>query len=833
MKRVTQQLGVLGALILYGCTSGTETTKSDVKPAAVSGDATAGTVTVSTTGIGLDAIAPIEVAEDGSQVIPLKISSTAVGSVRVDIMEYPKHGEIQVDETKMSVKYLPDKDFHGRDSFAVRVTDGTSASVARPVAVKVTPVDDAPRCLSQSFGAKTLSEIKSTIICQDIDSSNVNISVKTRPSKGSLTLVKSEFTYTLSAGQTEDDQFEVIATADGKVSDAAVIKILPGSVGHKPVADSRSIACTEDETCIAELSAASENKDDGLHFEITQNPSNGIASLDIVNGVVTYSPKENFNGADGFKYKVRSGNTWSDEAKIDIKVAPVNDRPVFILQNSESSFQFEEDTQQVISYQLSDVELGGSDLSVKIIEGAEPQKGKVTIDVENSRIVYEPEPNYHGNDQFQMHACETTSSPEFCSVPVLVSLKIQPVNDAPVASNASLEIIEDSSPDESLSSCSGEDLKLHASDVDLDELKFSVEELPGLKLTGSCLTYTPEKNFAGTKIVKYTATDPAGLSNSNTVTILVAGQEDPTEFVAESLSCSGNEDELISCEVKANDADGPVTYSLTSNFNNLWALIDLNFASSGRFDIVPPKDFNGSVELKIRASGAGESFADATLTIWVKPVYDKPYWTERPASIVSVASLSETVKLKFKAVSPDKLPISYSAQLLPDQMCTLSQFESNLELNLTFNCAKASQSIKVKVTASDGTSAGVISENAEISFNAAIPYEVGPYWTYVNNQWQETSSNKPFSLLSCIKFKRPAGATVMTFDFDISLSTGYLDTYQDGKLGIYWSGNQAKSGVQVYLSSYTQSIDLCHYRSSISSYVQRTPEIIIKSVKFQ
>ena len=496
------------------------------------------------------------------------------------------------------------------------------------------------------------------------------------------------------------------------------------------------------------------------------------------------------------------------------------------------AFALNEDTPKTITFKLSDVELSKSQLSVRVVEGAKPQKGKVNIDLENSRIIYEPEVNYNGNDQFQLVACEIESNPEICSIPVLVPLIIAPVNDAPVAAKATLEIMEDSSPNESLAECTGENLKLRASDVDLDELTFSVENLPGLKLTGSCLTYTPEANFAGTKTTTYTVTDKSGLSSHNSVNISVAGREDPTEFLSESLKCSGNEDEKINCQVQAIDADGPVTYSITSTLNSEWKQIDGDFATSGKFNITPPKDFNGAVKLKVIASGAGDSSAEATLNLNIKPVYDAPYWTERPELNTSVTDKSQPVALKFKAVSPDKLPITYtSVEVLPEKQCTLSKTELDSELLLTFNCINANQSITVNVTASDGTKAGVISEKSEITFASGIPYEIGPFWHLINDQWQETSSDIAGETLSCIKFKRPPGASKLIFDFDMNLYRGYLDIYRDGKLGPWWSGVQAQSGMQVDIQSVLGSVDICHYRKL--SQISRTPEIIIKSIKFE
>ena len=834
MKRVVKHLGILSALLAYGCTSGPETTKSEVKPAAASGDATVGTVSTITSGISLDAIGLVEVDEDGSKSIPLKISTTTAGSIRIAIISYPSHGDVIVDEAAKSVRYTPDRNYNGRDSFAVSVLDGTGASTAGVASIIVKPIDDAPVCLSQSFGAKTALEIRSKIVCDDVDSTNLAYTINTRPQKGSLTLANSEFIYILAAGQTSDDQFEVIAKADGKESAPAVIKILPGTVGEKPVAVSRSLSCTEDQSCSAILGAESSIPNQGYHFELTKVSSGLTADLNIVTGEVTIQPAENFFGAGSIMYKARSGDKWSDEAKIDILVAPLNDIPNISLQEGVKSLaSIDEDSTLKLGYVVSDVESAQGDLEARIDEAAQPANGVARLALEEGRIYYEPKENFNGSDSFQVIVCEKNTNPEICSVPLLISVEIKAVNDAPFANPLTLAVTEDGQQVcENLSSFYGD------VDNDLSTLQVTLDALKGMTLENNQLCFTPAPNDDTQKTLQYRVVDAENLEASSSITIDIGGVEDSTIFDQNSLSCEIFEEKEGTCTVQATDADGPVSYELMSKPESSWKLDTSEFQSTGSFKILSPADFVGPLDLKIKAHGAGASSATDTLRINVINTYDPPTWIKWPGAITTV-SLSLQTTLEFQAVTNEAdLKISYpSVELSQSSSCTMNKVVNDqAALFVTVKCPTAPLSLNYKVTATDGKQP--IKVEGTVNFIGSIgPYEIGAYWTSLGNgTFQETSSNAGLKegYLSCLKLKAPLGATKVTFYYDIALSSGYLDTYQNGALKYPYFSGKYSGNASVPLNIVDQSndkVDICHFVAP--GYLLRKPEIIVKDIKFQ
>ncbi|MFV8282870.1 cadherin-like domain-containing protein, partial [Christiangramia marina] len=60
-----------------------------------------------------------------------------------------------------------------------------------------------------------------------------------------------------------------------------------------------------------------------------QEPANGTVTIDE-NGVVTYTPDENFNGTDSFDYTISDGNGGTDTATVTVIVGAENDAPIAV-----------------------------------------------------------------------------------------------------------------------------------------------------------------------------------------------------------------------------------------------------------------------------------------------------------------------------------------------------------------------------------------------------------------------------------------------------------------------------------------------------------------------
>jgi len=112
-----------------------------------------------------------------------------------------------------------------------------------------------------------------------------------------------------------------------------------------------------------------------------------------------------------------------------------------------------------------------------------------------------------------------------------VSITVIPVNDAPVASNQSVTIPEDTSTN----------LVLTASDVDSSNLVYAILSGPGHGSTGvlntntGAVTYTPSTNYAGPDSFTFTVFD-GSLYATGTVSIAVTPVNDAPVAFSQSLT---------------------------------------------------------------------------------------------------------------------------------------------------------------------------------------------------------------------------------------------------------------------------------------------------------
>ena len=199
-----------------------------------------------------------------------------------------------------------------------------------------------------------------------------------------------------------------------------------------------------------------------------------------------------------------------------MQVAPVNDAPVM----EPVATKTREDTSVDIALVVNDIDKDA--LTFQVVRA--PTLGQVEVlPGPRARVRFQPSKDLHGDDVFELVANDGQAR----SAPVAISVAIAPVNDAPAVPSLRLSTPEDTPLT----------APLQAKDVDGEPLRLTLVKKPMGTVTldeaGVSLTYTPQKNFAGTDSFGYTATDPAGLSTFATVIVVVTDVEDaPTGYPA-------------------------------------------------------------------------------------------------------------------------------------------------------------------------------------------------------------------------------------------------------------------------------------------------------------
>ncbi len=108
---------------------------------------------------------------------------------------------------------------------------------------------------------------------------------------------------------------------------------------------------------------------------------------------------------------------------------------------------------------------------LRIAEVGEPSSGSVDVDVATGAVTYTPNPDFWGSDEFTY----TVVDPDGAQSTATVLVRVEPVNDPPVARALVAEVVENGTGSEGVATVS-------ASDVDGDPLVYSVvsEDIGGL-----------------------------------------------------------------------------------------------------------------------------------------------------------------------------------------------------------------------------------------------------------------------------------------------------------------------------------------------------------------
>ncbi|CAA6819149.1 MAG: internalin, putative [uncultured Sulfurovum sp.] len=539
----------------------------------------------------------------------------------VDSVTQPANGAAIVNPDG-TVKYTPDLDFVGVDTFTY-TADGLTATVT----VTVGAINDAPVAVddNETTPEDIAVDINVTMNDTDPDGDTLTVTTVTQPSNG--TAVKNAngtITYTPDANFNGTDTFEYTVT-DALLADTATVTVTITPVNDAPVAEDDTSTTPEDTAVDINVTLNDTDVDgDALSVDSFVQPTNGTV-IQNADGTLKYTPDANFNGTDTFEYTVTDGNL-TDTATVTVTITPVNDAPVAEDDNDTTL----EDVAVDINVTLNDTDVDGDALSVDSF--VQPSNGTVTENVDGT-LKYTPDENFNGTDTF-----EYTVTDGILTDTATVTVTITPVNDAPVA-------VDDVSttPENTAVDINASDLLSNDSDVDGDTLTITSVDNPTngtVVLVGTTVTFTPDANTTGPATFEYTISDGNGETDTATVTIDVGAVNDAP--VANDDTTTATEDTPKIIDVLDNDTDenndSLTVTSVTSPTNGTTrANVD------GTVTYTPNAGFNGTdtFEYTIQDGNGGED--TATVTVTVNEVNDSPQAINDTASTPEDAAVTISV----------------------------------------------------------------------------------------------------------------------------------------------------------------------------------------------
>ena len=572
------------------------------------------------------------------------------------------------------VTYTPNANFHGTDSFQYRVNDGGKNSGLATISITVNSINDTPLAQAQAITLLEDSTKAITLVGTDVDGDALTYTVTQHPSHGTLTGTAPNLTYAPSENYNGSDAFAFIVN-DGTVDSVpAVISITVNPVNDAPVATAQEISVEEDGSVGITL-AGTDVDGDALTYTVVTQPSHGTLSGSAPN--LTYTPNANYNGNDALTFTVRdSGGLTSSAATVSIIVLPVNDAPVATAQ----AVSLNEDASLDIA--LTGTDLDGDALTYSI--ASQPSHGSLDFDDDTGVVTYTPNADYNGSDAFTFTVNDGTVD----SAPAMISITVEPINDAPVASAQQIVVDEDHSTG----------ITLEGTDVDGDALTYAIATQPlHGTLTGTApnLTYTPEENYNGSDSFTFTVRDNGGLTSSAaTVAITINPVNDAP--VADDQTISTPENTSRSFTLTASDVDGDaLTYTIVTK-----PLHGVLLGKAPDLTYTPYANYNGSDSLTFKVNDGTLDSAIATVTISIDSVNDDPV---ADATTPSQANEGASFTYNFTAADVDGDPLSWTLLSGPGAIDAASGvYTWTPEKGFVTAEQGASAEVSVEVEVSDG-----------------------------------------------------------------------------------------------------------------------------------
>ncbi|HDU8575980.1 TPA: tandem-95 repeat protein [Vibrio diabolicus] len=499
-------------------------------------------------------------------------------------------------------------------TISASVSDGVNPTASDSDSLVVNRVNDAPtlenaiadQVLAEDFDAYTIDFNE---VFKDTDSS-LNFSV----SGNSNVLVSIENGIATISPTADWNGSEALTFTATDPSGESVSQTVNFTVA--PVADIESDRATvvEDTPTIINVlgNDTFEGDDKVVSLDTNNGPANGTVSVNP-DGSVTYTPNDNFHGADSFTYIVTSGGV-SESTTVNVDVTPVNDAPVA----KDDTAITDEDTPVTIDVLPNDTDVDDDKLS---IESASVPKEQGTVEVVDGKLVFTPAENFNGDAEITYIVTDGQLTDE-----AKVVVTVNPVNDAPTIKVDAVEsITEDAVSTDTVVAT----LTVRDTDTPEDQLTISLENnsngyfvLVGneVKLTqaGVDAVNNDELNLKDLTI-SASVSDGVNPTASDSDSLVVNRVNDaPTvdNAITDQVLSEDFDAYTIDLNEVFKDSDSSLEFSVSGNNNTQISIVN------GVATITPTADWNGKETITFTAKDpSGESISQ-TVNFTVAQVVD-------------------------------------------------------------------------------------------------------------------------------------------------------------------------------------------------------------------
>lgn len=452
---------------------------------------------------------------------------------------------------------------------AYEVTDGDETSTANLQFV-INGVDD--EVVAEEIVEETTDDGEDIIIdlggaVNDPDG-EVTISVPNPPNPetegtlvdngdGTFTFEPSPELDALDDGESQEITFEYEVVDEQGNTVTETVTIIVTGTNDAPVASNVIVNTTEDNYVIGQFDATDVDANDTLTYALVTAPDPETEGTVVVNGgQFTFYPAPSLNSmAEGetlditFTYRANDGDATSD-AVVTVTVVGTNDAPV--VQSVEVNATEEQSAVQFdITAYMDDVDVDDTAESLTYSVN-QPSKGQL-VDLGNGLIEFRPNgefDNLGAGDNYIMNVPVVVRDSHGASTTLYVNIVVAGENDAPVASEITVNTTEDA-----LSTS----FVIPASDVDADALAVTFVDVPEeLNITVNGLNANVSTNSALQSL------DDGESAVFNVVYTVSDGVETVQNVATFTVQGSNDAPIIESIQTTMLENDASVTHALTS-----------------------------------------------------------------------------------------------------------------------------------------------------------------------------------------------------------------------------------------------------------------------------
>ncbi len=210
-------------------------------------------------------------------------------------------------------------------TYALAVSDAGGLSDSTAFTVVIHGANDAPAAAAGMVSGNEDTVISGVVSATDVDGDTLTYSVLTDAANGSVLLQSDgSFTYTPNDDFYGPDSF-VYQVSDGAGGlDTATVSIEVAAVNDDPVAQAGLIIIGDEDTVLTGIVSATDVDGDALNFSVFQGAANGTVDMNA-DGSFSYTPDEDYFGADEFIFEVEDGMGGSATESVAFNVNPVAD----------------------------------------------------------------------------------------------------------------------------------------------------------------------------------------------------------------------------------------------------------------------------------------------------------------------------------------------------------------------------------------------------------------------------------------------------------------------------------------------------------------------------